>query len=192
MRRGGDKVEDEEILELYRQRSEKAVEQTRKKYGAYCAAIARNILPDRRDAEECVGDTWLAAWNAIPPHRPGDLRTFLAKLTRRTALKRWRDNNRLKRGGGETELALEELGESLPSGGDTEDEVLADELRAAVRDFIRSLEGEEQTVFLRRYWYLEPVKSIASGRGYSEAKVNSMLHRTREKLREYLIKEGFK
>ena len=184
-------MEDEKIVELYWERSERAISETAEKYGVYCGSIARNILASAEDAEECLNDTWMAAWNAIPPHRPSVLKTFLAKLTRRIAITRWRDLHRDKRGGGEAALALDELGECLPSGESVEDAVVAAELGEAVNRFVRSLPDDERRVFLRRYWYLDPIDTICRRFDFSHGKVKSMLHRTRIKLHDHLKKEGF-
>ena len=184
-------MEDERIVELYWARSEEAIFATAEKYGAYCGSIVKNILHVAEDAEECLNDTWLAAWNAIPPHRPSVLKAFLAKLARRTALKRYRDTHRVKRGGGEIALALEELNECIPSGERVEEALLAAELAEAIRRFVRDLSEEERKVFLCRYWYLDPIKDICRDFDFSASKVKSMLHRTRRKLGEFLRKEGF-
>lgn len=183
-------MEDSDIVALYWARREQAVTETAAKYGSYCHSIAQNILANPEDAEESVNDAYLAAWNAIPPHRPAVLRTFLGKLTRRQALKKWRDGVREKRGGGETALALEELEECVPSGSGAEDAVMAAELALALRRFVAGLPDTERRVFLCRYWYLDPVRTVSRTFGFSESKVKSMLHRTRTKLRTYLQKEG--
>ena len=185
-------MEDEKIVELYWLRSEQAISETAEKYGGYCGRIARNILINELDTEECLNDTWMAAWNAMPPHRPSILKTFLAKLTRRLAITRWRDAHRDKRGGGEAALALEELSECLDSGESVEDKVIAVELNEAVNRFIKSLPDDERRVFLRRYWYLDSMEEISRRFDFSIGKVKSMLHRTRLKLNEYLQKEGFR
>ena len=182
-------MEDTEIVELYWQRSQQAVPETAAKYGGYCRVVAYNILGSFEDAEECVNDTWLGAWNSMPQNRPRLLRPYLAKLTRWISLGRLRDQNCLKRGGGETSLALEELSESLDSGFDTESQLEMKELAGAIRRFTAGLEEEQRQVFLARYWFMAPVEEIAEKFGFSAGKVKSMLLRTRRALRAYLEEE---
>lgn len=183
-------MEDNEIVELYWARSEAAIRETDRKYRRYCAAIALNILCKTEDAEEICNDTWLAAWNSIPPNRPEVLRSYLGKITRRLSLKRWRDMSREKRGGGTAALALEELGECVPSGCGAEDSFNRDMLISALNAFLASLRENERRVFVCRYWYMDPIEKISGDFGYSRSKVKSMLHRTRAKLAEHLKKEG--
>lgn len=183
-------MEDSKIVELYWRRCESALAETASKYGTYCAAIALGILGDRGDAQECVNDAYLGAWNAMPPHRPANLRTFLGKLTRRVSLKKWRDRRRDKRGGGEVPLALDELSECVPSNVRVEEEVLARELSGALNLFLAQLSAVERQVFLCRYWYLDSVAKIGADFGFSGSKVKSMLRRTRGKLLIYLKEEG--
>lgn len=181
---------DRQIVELYWARDAQAITETDKKYRSYCFAIARNILPQQEDAEEAVNDTWLGAWNAIPPHRPERLAGFLGKLTRRIALNKWESARTAKRGGGEPALALDELSGCIPAPGGPEQALEVAELTALLNRFVRSLPDTERRVFLRRYWYLESIQDIADGFGFSRSKVKSMLHRTRSKLRVILEKEG--
>ena len=183
-------MDDREILDLFWQRSEDAIPATQRKYGSYCQTIACNILENDEDAEECVNDTWLKAWNSMPEHRPSKLAPYLAKLTRWLSINRLRERKRLKRGGGEAALALEELSEVLPSGEDTQRRLELQELNAAVRAFLDSLNATERQVFLSRYWFMADVKEIAAKFGFSANKVSTMLHRTRAKLRSYLKEEG--
>ncbi len=184
-------MEDSKIIDLYWQRCESAIHETRCKYGGYCFSIANNILPFREDAEECVSDTYLAAWNAIPPSRPSILSTFLGKLTRRIAIDRWRNLNAEKRGGGTVPLALDELSECIPGGCDPVAQVEAKELAASVNRFLATLPAMERRVFLLRYFELTPLKTIEERFHMSASKVKSMLYRTRCKLGEHLKKEGF-
>ena len=183
-------MEDSRIIELYWERDEKAIHAAASKYGSYCYAIAYNILGSREDAEESVNDAYLGAWNAMPPHRPNCLRTFLGKITRRVSLKKWRDEHRDKRGGDEVSLALEELSECIPSNTSVEESVIAGELSARINRFVGTLAPAERRVFLCRYWYLDSIDKISADFCFSSSKVRSMLHRTRAKLRVYLEKEG--
>lgn len=183
-------MNDQQIIDLYWRRSEDAVRETEAKYGPYCRTVAGNILADRLDAEECVSDTWLRAWNAMPPHRPNKLRLFLGKLTRSAACDALRSRTARKRGGGECLLALEELGECVPSVPGADREVEDRELERMVDRFLHTLPERDCSVFLRRYWYVEPVERIAARYGMKENTVKTSLFRTRRKLRTYLEKEG--
>lgn len=182
-------MEDHAIVDLYWSRDPEAIQRTGEKYGGYCRSIARNVLPDRRDAEECVNDTWLKAWNAMPEERPGLLGPFLGKITRNLAFDRHRAGHAEKRGGGELPLVLDELAECASSA-DTLQAVEAGELEAAVNRFLRALPERESSVFLRRYWFAEPMADIAKRYGMREATVRTSLFRSREKLRRCLEKEG--
>lgn len=184
-------MDDREIVELYWQRSDRAIAETAARYSAYCHTIAENILHDPGDAEECVNDTWLRAWNSMPDQRPERLRPYLGRLTRWLSLERRRKDGRLKRGGGDYVLALEELDNCLASSDSTERQIETKELAAAIDRFLAALAAEERRVFLARYWFACPIRTIAERRGFSEAKVKTMLHRTRRKLRQHLQKEGY-
>lgn len=184
-------MNDSEIVELYWARKETAIGETSRAYGAYCRSISRNIVGDSRDAEECLSDTWLAAWNSIPPQRPALLRAYLGKITRRLSLKKWREKHAQKRGGGEVALALDELAECIPDGGGPEEALDAQLLTEAVNRFLAGLDGSERRVFICRYWYLDPLKDICHRFGYSQSKVKSMLHRLRQRLRLQLEREGY-
>ena len=184
-------MHDTEIVQLFCNRNERAVREAKAKYGAYCTAIAGRILCSPQDAEEAVQDTWFAAWNSIPPNRPVLLRTYLGKLARRSALKKWRGMHALKRGGGETALALEELTECLSGSGDVERETDGDELTAAIERFLEALKPEERRVFVCRYWYLDPIEEISGRFGFTPSKVKAQLYRLRKRLQKQLEKEGF-
>ena len=183
-------MDDQEILRLFWDRSERAVRETETKYGGYCAAIARNILSDEEDVRETVNDVWLGAWSSIPPHRPEQLSGYLAKLTRNLCLKRRRDDSRQKRGGGESDLAYEELADCLIGPSDPQSQLEGRELADWLGRFLRSLPDTERRVFLSRYWYFDSIDAIARRFGFSDSKVKSMLHRTRARLRRELKKEG--
>ncbi len=184
-------MEDRKIVDLYFARSDQAVAETERKYGAYCRSIARNVLGSEPDAEECVSDAYLAAWNSIPPQKPQSLAAYVGKLTRRKAIDRLRETRSLKRGGGAVTLALEELDECIPAGTGVEEAVVRRELGEALRRFLAGLDRTDRTLFLLRYWYLCPVAEIASRLGYTQGKVKTRLFRTRKKLREFLEKEAF-
>ena len=183
-------MEDKRIVDLYWQRDESAIYETEKKYGSYCFSIANRILPDKGDAQECVNDTYFGAWNAIPPHRPENLSTFLGKITRRISLKKRREKSAVKRGGGSIEESLDELEECIPSGQAIDDALAATELTAIINAFLDTLPLTERRVFLRRYWYFDSIKEISSRYGFGESKVKMMLKRTRDKLLVKLEKEG--
>lgn len=183
-------MEDQSIIDLYFVRSEQAISETAVKYGGYCYSIAHNILANREDSEECVSDTWLTAWKSIPPRRPTALAVFLGKITRNGAISRWRKRTAERRGGGEITLALEELRECVADPDSVEERFSRKETVLAFNRLLGSLNETECNVFLRRYWCVDTVADIAQSFGFSEAKVKSMLHRTRQKLRRQLEKEG--
>ena len=183
-------MDDTQIVELYWARKESAIEETAAKYGSYCRSIAGNILQNQDDAEECVNDTWLGAWNSMPPHRPSVLSTFLGKLTRRISIDKWRRTTAKKRGDGQLPLVLAELEDCVSDGKSIEEETERKLLAEIIATFVKSLPETEQKIFLCRYWYMDSVSSIATRFRFSESKVKSMLFRTREKLRTCLEKEG--
>ena len=184
-------MEDRKIIELYFARDERALEATKEKYGAYCHSLAHTILGNDADAEEAVNDTWLRAWNAIPPLRPKVLKLFLAKITRNLSLNTYRARSARKRGGGEVELALEELGACIPAPGDVQDALDARELGRVIQKFLQTQPQRERSMFVRRYFGIESLISIAEGHGVTEANARKILTRTRNKLKEYLTKEGY-
>lgn len=185
-------MKDSDIIRLYFERSESAVEETSQKYGGLCYSIAFNVLASDEDANECVNDAYLAAWNSIPPEKPSSLGAFLGKITRRLSIDRWRSKRSQKRGGGQVDSALEELEQCIPdSGGDPQQQAEYKELVQAIGRFVKGLSSSQQKVFICRYWYLDSISGIAERTGFSETKVRSMLFRTRNKLREMLSKEGF-
>lgn len=184
-------MEDREIIDLYFQRNDRAIEETNQKYGAYCTAVANNILADLRDSEECVYDTWLRAWNTMPPKRPDYLRLFLGKITRNLALDIVKRQSRKKRGAGEYELALEELRDVTDTGYQVENELEKKELQRSINSFLHTLPERECNIFLRRYFYFELTKEIAGQYGIRESNVLGILSRTRQKLRTHLVQEGY-
>ena len=182
-------MDDSCIVELYYARSEQAIQETDAKYGGYCYSIAYNILANQEDSEESVSDTYLSAWNSIPPRKPNPLAPFLGKIVRHISIDRWRKKGALKRGGGEMPLALEELQECAANGESVEERYEQKELVRQVRKFVAGLSDMERKVFVCRYWYLDSTAEIAKRFGFSENKVSSMLHRTRGKLTKHLMRE---
>lgn len=183
-------MEDKEIINLYFSRSESAISETAKKYGTYCLRIANNILHNSEDSEECVNDTYMRAWNAIPPRRPNRLRTYLGKITRNLSLNKYETYQAQKRGAGEVTMALEELAECIPAQNSVEDEISNITLTELLNQFLGSLPEEPRKLFMRRYWYLHSTKEIAKDFGISEGKVRVSLSRSRSKLKEFLEQEG--
>ena len=183
-------MNDLQIVEMYWNRDEQAITITTEKYGSYCYSIAYGILHNEEDSKESVNDTYLSAWNSMPPHKPNVLKTFLGKITRRISVDRWRKYNAEKRGGGEMTEVLEELSECVSGSGDPIKETEKKMLNDLIDHFISKLKPIEQRVFLCRYWYADSVKNIAKRFGFSESKVKAMLMRTRNKLREQLETEG--
>lgn len=183
-------VEDKQIVALFLERDEQGLRAARDKYGNYCYSIACNILDDRQDAEECVNDTYLAAWCRIPPCEPVCLSAFLGKIARNLALKRYRENTALKRGGGTVTLSLEELSGCIPTGHSFDERLQAQELADLISRFLRSLPETERRIFVRRYWGCESIGDISQKCGFSQSKVKMMLLRTRRKLQTYLTEEG--
>ena len=169
-------MEDSAIIDLYWAREERALSETDAKYGGYCRSIAHNILKNREDSEECVSDTWLHAWNAMPPQRPSILSSFLGRITRNLSFDRCRRQNAEKRGGGSLPLALDELSECVPAPGRVEQALEARELAEAIDRFLRT--------------YVDSVQDIAARYALRENTAKSILFRTREKLRRYLAGEG--
>ncbi len=181
-------MDDLHIIQLYFNRSENAISETEAKYGKLCLHIARNILADESDSEECVNDTYLSLWNSIPPLRPDNLKAFISRVTRNIALKRLRYNTALKRSK-EMEISLTELEAVLPSD-DLQPGLDEQQLGRLINDFLQTVALDCRNVFLRRYWYFDSVADIAARYAFSTSKVKSMLFQTRNKLREYLSKEG--
>lgn len=178
---------DDQILNQYWARSESAISETHKKYGPYCYSIAYHILFDHQDSEECVSDTYLRAWNSIPPRRPNHFGAYLGKITRNLSINRLQKETAKKSGGGQAEIALDELMGAIPDCQDavTEKVVFIDVLNR----FLDGLNPETRKIFMMRYWLFASVKEIAQRLGISESKVKQVLMRTREKLRIALQKE---
>ncbi len=183
-------MEDSEIVQLYWDRSEEAIAETSVKYGAYCHSISYGILRNSQDAEECVTDTYLKAWNVMPPQKPVCLPAFLGKIARNLSLDRYRRRTAKMRGYGQVTLALEELEWSIPAPDTVTRTVEAAELTRVLDGFLENLPQEKRRVFLLRYWYFRSVQEIAEGLHITQAKVTSILHRTRKELKSYLEEEG--
>lgn len=184
-------MDDREIIALYFDRDEAAIAESQRKYGTYCTTIARNITESVQDAEECVSETWLRAWNSIPPQKPTFLKAFLAKITRNLALDRVRQKKAECRGGGSVPLALDELSECLTSRDTVEEQVDARELGRAIGGFVRGLKQRDGDLFLRRYFYMDTLEDAAAFVGMDPKNAAVSLHRSRKKLEDYLKKEGY-
>ena len=181
-------MQDEMLIALFTSRSEDAVSQTANTYGGLCRSIASGILIDERDVEECVNDAYLALWNAIPPAQPRNLRAYLGKIVRNTALNRY-DRDNAKKRNSRFDAVLDELGELADSGESVQREFDAKHTGELISRYLRTVSEQQRGVFIRRYWYCEPVKEIAQRYGISESKTASMLLRMRMELRQRLIKE---
>ncbi len=184
-------MEDARIIDLYWQRSERAIAETDRKYGRYCMTVAENILRDREDSEECVSDTWLRAWNSMPPERPSILRAFLARITRNLSLDRYRRRHAQRRGGGETDILLDELRECLEGGHRVEESLEAAELAACIGRWIKGLPQRDGDIFTRRYFFAETIPTIAGRYGLTENNVTVILSRCRGRLKQHLREEGY-
>ena len=184
-------MEDKQIVQLFWDRNEQAIQESSIKYGNYCRSIARNILQSEEDVKECVSDTWLNAWNSIPPHKPSVLSTFLGKLTRNLSLKRYQKNTRKKRGGHNIDLVWDELTEIVSGKDDPELISEEKELKEAINQFLRELPKEKRILFLQRYWYAFSITEIAARTGLSKNNVSVSLSRLRDKLKEFLYERGY-
>ena len=182
---------DLQIIDLYWCRSEDAIAESDAKYGSYCFAVSNNILLDALDAEECVSDTWLRAWSAMPPERPDKLKLFFAKITRNLSIDRLKAKLAQKRGGGETELILEELEQCIASAGNVETAYIAKELGSSINQFVRRLPERDGNLFIRRYFYGEDMETVARRYGVTAHNAAVILSRVRQKLKRHLEREGF-
>ena len=181
-------MDDDKIIDLYWNRDENAIAETRNKYENYCFSISRNILHNQQDCEETLNDTYLALWNAIPPHHPLNLSTFIGKICRRLSINKWRSLSADKRGGGQATLSFEELEACISDhtlNQNAKDTVLAD----TINQFLSELKESDRKVFVCRYWYFEEISTLCTRFGFTRSKVHSMLHRTRNKLKRFLQKE---
>lgn len=184
-------MDDHNIIKLYWERSESAISASADKYSKYCMRIANNILNDKQDAEECVNDTYLRVWNAIPPALPMNLSTFLGKITRNLALNRLEKHHAQKRNLGQSAIALSELEECIPDMTATPESFADSEpITQVINLFLSGLTETNRKIFIQRYWYISGIDEIASHHGMSVSKVKSILFRTRKKLKKFLEKEG--
>lgn len=184
-------MEDEKIISLYWDRDEAAIRETEGKYDRYLTKIAMNILNDLEDSRESVNDTYLAAWNSMPPQRPNILSAYLAKLTRRISIDRYRYRNRDKRRESEFAVSLNELNDCVSAGNTTEEALDVKILAESIGAFLRTLPEETRAAFIGRYYFLDSIKEVAAYCGMTESKCKTLLHRTRRSLKDYLTKEGF-
>lgn len=184
-------MKDSEIIALYWQRDQTAIQETQRSYGRYLAKIACGILSNREDGEEIVNDTCLKAWNSIPPNRPDSLSAYLGKITRRLAIDALRARGREKRMASAYAVSLSELEECVPGSAGAEERLELSVLAQAINAYLRTLAPEARNVFIGRYFYLDSLKEVAAYYGMSESKVKSMLYRVRLGLKAYLTQEGF-
>ena len=182
---------DDDIVKLYWDRKETAITETSGKYGAYCSSIAYNILYNRDDADECVNDTWLHAWNAMPPQKPSILSAFLGKITRNLSFDLYKKLHREKRGGDGIDLVLDELAEIVSGGEDPADSFDTAELKKEINLFLDSLPDDKRNMFVLRYWYADSVSSIAKRFATTENTVSVTLNRLRKSLKNYLTERGY-
>ena len=184
-------MDDAKIVQLYWDRNEQAILATADKYGNYCASIAKNILGNHEAAEECVNDTYLNAWNSMPPHRPSILSTFLGKIVRNLSIKRYKHNTADKRGGGQATVVLNEIAEFVSDADSVEQEIDRKELVTAIDSFLDRLPADKRNIFICRYWYFDSISDIANRFRMTENNVSVTLNRLRLKLHNYLLERGF-
>lgn len=182
-------MDDKKIIALYWARDENAIRETSSKYGRLCTYIANNILANHEDSEECVNDTYLAVWNAIPKQRPDKFSAFIAKITRNLALKKYEYMSAAKRNSSVV-TSLEELGDCVSGTNSTESEIERRYVESSISRFLWQLREEKRNVFIRRYWYFDSIEQISKYTGFSQSKVKSMLYEMRQKLKKYLESEG--
>jgi RNA polymerase sigma-70 factor (ECF subfamily) len=182
-------MDDSRIIELYWERSEDAISETDTKYGKLCKYIIRNILTNAQDEEECVNDTYLGIWNSIPPQKPNIFSAFIGRIARNQALKKYEYITAEKRNP-DVVYSLAELEECVSGRDSVETEFETKRIEKAISDFLWKQEDEKRMVFIRRYWYFDPIAVISRRSGFSESKVTSMLYHTRQKLRAHLESEG--
>lgn len=183
-------MDDNTIVDLYWARSEDAIAETNKKYGSYCWQVSYNILRNSHDADECVNDTWLRTWNALPPQRPARLQAFLAKIARNLSLDRWEQSHAKRRGGGQTFILLSELSDCIPASDSIEQTLTDQAVSTAISVWLKNQSPKNRAAFVRRYWYADSIHQAAKRLGLSESATKSLLHRLRRSLKVYLEEEG--
>lgn len=184
-------MDDAKIIELFWARNENAITAISEKYGAYCRIIAKNILGNSEDAEECVNNTYLSAWNSIPPNKPEKLCAYLGKITRNLSLNMYKRDTAEKRGGRESTLIFNELSEFISDKETVEDEFERQELIKIINDFLKELTAEKRNIFICRYWYFDSISDIGARFKKSENNISVILNRLRVKLRDYLSERGY-
>lgn len=184
------KINDQQILDLFWNREEEALDITMQKFGRVLYKVAHNILHDGQDAEECVNDTLMQAWKAIPPKRPEYFGAYLAKITRNFSLQRWRKAGTAKRGGGQCNLILDELAETIPNPDSTEQSYEYAQTLRSINMYLAKMDADSRIVFVRRYFFGDSVQEICTRFEASQSKIKSMLFRARQKLRTHLEQEG--
>lgn len=182
-------MEDNQIIELYFRRDEAALQETHSKYGAYCFRIAKNILENREDSEECVNDTWVQTWKRIPPTVPESLKAFLGKIVRDISLSRYRANHAKKRFNA-MDVMLEELENCLPSDFDMMEMLEKKQLAELINDWLGTISKDDRILFIKRYYYGESVKNLARAYGKPENYISQRMLKLRRKLRTYLQEKG--
>ena len=184
-------MDDAQIVQLYWNRDKQAILATSDKYGNYCTSIAKNILGNQEDTEECVNDTYFHAWNSMPPHRPNCLSAFLGKITRNLSFNRFKHNTAGKRGGGELPVVLDELSDLVSGRDDVEQTFDQKELSKTIDIFLDSLSPKKRSIFISRYWYTDSISEIAARHNMKDGAVSMTLNRLRLKLHNYLLERGF-
>lgn len=188
---GGRLMNDREIVQLYFERNPEAMEKTVLKYKNYCICIAKNILGNEQDADECFNDALHNTWNSIPPQKPENLGTYIGKIIRNLSFDRYKHSRAKKRGGGETELVLEELKDCVSGKETPEQNLYRKELSAEINSFLNTLSKEKRNIFVCRYWYAFSVSDIAKKFGKTETNISVILSRLRGELKEFLTERGY-
>lgn len=184
-------MDDSMIVGLYLDRDERAITETDAKYGKLLHSVSRNILSSEQDIEECVSDTYLNAWNSIPPNKPNPLSSYLCKIARNLSFNRYKHLSADKRGGGKCDVILDELSEIVSGSESVEGDFDRKELINCINEFLKTLPETKRNIFIRRYWYAEAVSDIAKSLNYTQTNVSSILLRTRTRLKKYLEERGF-
>ena len=183
-------MEDKQIIELYFNRSEQAIEETSSKYGKLTRSISYHIVRNEEDTEECVSDTYLALWNTIPPENPDPFVAYILRIARNIAIKKLRYNTADKRNNS-YDVSLGELEEVLTGTSDVQKEIEAKEIETVINSFLKDLKKTDRVIFVKRFWFNMTLDEISEETGYSKNYINVHLHRTKERLKAHLIKEGY-